>query len=109
MCSSLSGWNLYIDELSVSQPAAVSEINIAKKEFAVYPNPASSTLTITQTSGLPKGNNTANVYNMQGQLLMQHAFTGCKTEIDVQHLESGLYVLKIESEEGFWLKKFIKK
>jgi len=107
--STLSGWNLYIDEISVSLPAAISEINIAKKEFSVYPNPASSTLTITQISGQPKGNNTAFVYDIQGQLLMQQDFSACKTEIDVQQLSNGLYVLKIQSDEGFWLKKFIKK
>jgi len=107
--STLSGWNLYIDELSVSQPAAISETSMPKKEFSVYPNPASSTLAITQISGLPQGNNTAFVYDIQGQLLMQHDFTASKTEIDVQQLANGLYILKIQSDEGFWLKKFIKK
>jgi len=106
--SDLSGWNLYLDDISVSYPADISEINEQKKQFMVYPNPASASLTITQISGFSKKENMLYVYNIQGQLLMQQMFNTFKTDIDIHNLENGLYLLKIENDEGVCLKKFVK-
>ncbi|HNW89872.1 MAG TPA: T9SS type A sorting domain-containing protein [Bacteroidales bacterium] len=108
--STLSGWNLYIDDISITLPEGISETADLKNQFTVYPNPAKDNLTIEKISGFSKPNNneTILIYNIQGKLIVQQAFNTYKSIIDLQNLEQGMYLLKVESEEGYWMKKFVK-
>ncbi len=71
----------------------------------IYPNPASNTIIIELNNNTTT---TASVYNLQGQLLMQQALTAPKTEMDIRSLPNGVYVIKLSSENGVTVKKFIK-
>lgn len=79
--------------------------------FAVSPNPASSCIIIEM--GFTEVQNFAllqcRIYDIPGTEIINKTFSGNKCSIDIRELAKGLYILKVESEKGFFVKKFIKK
>jgi hypothetical protein len=64
----------------------------------LFPNPATSTLTI-QYTGVTK-NATTSIYDMMGRLMGRYPLTGSTTTISVQHLPPGLYQCRISDGAG---------
>jgi len=108
--SDMTGWNLYIDNISVTGPAFVDDMGAVQKQYSVYPNPANNKLSVELVSGFSNklSEQTISILNLQGQLLMKESFNALKKDIDVHDLNKGMYIIKIESEEGLWIKKFVK-
>lgn len=69
-------------------------------EFSIYPNPATDYLTV---SGLDAANVT--VYDMQGKLLISTNLTNTD-QLDLRSLESGTYLLEINSSQTRSIHKF---
>ncbi|MGE0635695.1 MAG: T9SS type A sorting domain-containing protein [Bacteroidia bacterium] len=87
------------------QSSALSINTLNSTHFTLYPNPASTTLTIQSTVNSPQ--TTVTIYNTQGQQVYQslnHPIT--KSQIDISQFPSGLYYLHLQSEEGVAVKKF---
>ena len=72
-------------------------------DITVYPTPATDILIIET---LQKA--TIEITNIQGQLIKTIATTGNKTNIDVSAFPSGLYLIKVKTENNISVKKFIK-
>lgn len=83
-------------------------ISEAKRlNFDMYPNPASQELTIQ----LPSDSNKATVqfYDYIGRLALTKTITSSNEKIDVNALNSGVYILKVLSNDKIGSQKFIKK
>jgi uncharacterized protein (TIGR02145 family) len=72
------------------------------KELNIFPNPATTTLTI---EGLTQ-KTTAEVYDISGKLLLCKPL-GTNT-IDISSLETGLYFIKLTTADGSVVRKFVK-
>ncbi len=78
-----------------------------KNEFQLYPNPTKDKLFLSTTSSAE--NLKIKIYNIEGKLLSNLNLEN-QTSLDVSNLESGIYFLNIEDENGNKaIKKFIKK
>lgn len=75
-----------------------NDINVA-----IYPNPATDKLIIESPQQA-----TIEIANIQGQLIETLATTGTKTNIDISMLAKGMYFVKVKTEKGVAVKKFIK-
>ncbi|MBW2938539.1 T9SS type A sorting domain-containing protein [Aureisphaera sp. CAU 1614] len=75
-----------------------------QQNILISPNPASKTLFITSENLQMEQ---LSVFNLSGQKVME--LKEVATEIDVSSLQNGIYFLKITSEEGTAIKKFVKK
>jgi hypothetical protein len=71
--------------------------------FSLYPNPASTTITIETTA---KGS--LSIHNTSGQQLLQQDITGPATTIDVGNLPGGVYFVRLSWEKNVSVGKFIK-
>ena len=87
---------------SVNQPI------IHNSEFIIYPNPANDNITIENTSSTTNQDEMISIYNIQGQLLLQQLMQQQKAEINVSGFAGGIYILKIKTENGVEIKKFVK-
>lgn len=74
--------------------------------FEIYPNPANNTITIECTS-ITEGQ-TISIYDIHGQLLIQHPILQVKTNISITRLVKGMYYVKVKTEKEVEVKKFIK-
>lgn len=91
------GW--IIDDIrffSVDIPGSVFE-NIVP-QFNLFPNPASTNLTISPDSY--QTNLTVSLYNSQGQLcLIEKGISGDQFQIDCSSVEKGFYFLNLQSDK----------
>ena len=73
---------------------SVSETNY--HPLTIYPNPTTSTISIQLPENNLKATHTR-IYDMTGRLVHQHPFN---PNMDVSHLDSGTYIVVVETEEG---------
>jgi hypothetical protein len=104
---------MYDDTLSQSQinnlynaPFASINEKRAIQKVITYPNPANSTITI---SDLPKDAQSFSITDITGKIVTQNIITG--TVFDIIYLTSGLYMINILSEDNIIIArgKLIKK
>lgn len=71
----------------------------------LFPNPATTFLNINSTSELVS----VQVFNTVGQTVYTTAASGNSLQINTQSLEAGLYIVQIQTRNGFETQKFMKK
>jgi uncharacterized delta-60 repeat protein len=76
----------------------------SEKYFTLYPNPANHTLSIYKNLNIEV--TSYSVYNSIGQLIMVR--TGADQPIDVSHLPTGNYFIKVATDKGTANLRFIK-
>jgi hypothetical protein len=87
-------------------PLSVEEISPTDNRITLYPNPSSGNLKIKTT--LDFGASIISVYDLNGRKVFSREQTIFETtELNVSKLSSGVYVLKIDSENYAFNKKFI--
>lgn len=90
---------------SSDSPSIVAESN---KAFSVFPNPTTQNL-INVESGNIKGNKVIRVVNAEGKNVLEKTSNESSTQLDLNGLSYGLYLLSITSEDGnVVFSKFIK-
>jgi len=77
-------------------------------QFMVFPNPASTKITIEIHPPNTLQNSFVSVFSITGQLLMQKAIVKPQTDIDISELAKGFYFLKMESNDKTDVMKFVK-
>ncbi|MBQ6071633.1 MAG: T9SS type A sorting domain-containing protein [Bacteroidales bacterium] len=77
----------------ITLPQTVGVDNITTEEFEIYPNPVQNTLHIHSGVG---GQHPYQLYTLDGRLLLKGVCQEDET-LNLQHLPSGLYLLKIGS------------
>jgi PKD repeat protein len=74
-----------------------------KYNIKIYPNPATDDLTIETPERA-----TIEIYNIEGQIIKSFSAGDNTTTIDVSTLARGMYFVKMKSDNGVGVKKFIK-
>lgn len=88
------GQRTLIDDVSVNyNPLGVNFLD-NKTQLNIFPNPTSNHLTINHSKSL-----SASIYSLDGRLLLTQSLAYNKI-IDVNHLESGAYLVCLKDENG---------
>ncbi len=85
-------------------PSSISE-NSINNDFEIYPNPTTAELNINNMEDRIITNIT--LIDVSGKMVMNTRSLGNST-LNVQSLENGVYFIKIETENGTALKRFVK-
>ncbi len=112
-----TNYNLYIGDLlnfrirkANGGPTAVPQIS-ASGNFAVYPNPANSTLNIQFSGTFTSGNNTIEIEDMIGRTIASYnknVEPNYTFSTDISTLATGMYFIKISNATSYSVLKFIK-
>lgn len=86
----------------VYEPGQSAIAEVLNLTTQIYPNPAQNQLTVNSMSLI----NHIEIYTVSGQKVGEVSANGNKVEMAVSHLASGLYVMKIRTDEGIATKKF---
>jgi hypothetical protein len=95
-------------------PPLINEIPLPEETPAwfhaqLYPNPASSSMTLDVAYDIRWIGTTLSVTNLQGQLVMQLTINSKAQRIDISQLRSGMYILSGKKDDGSVIKqKFMK-
>jgi len=85
-------------------PVGLNTVN-ATKFTSIYPNPATTELTVKMNRQLFSK---AIIVNTLGQQLHSTSLTNTETKIDVRALPSGIYYIRLEGASGMDFRKFVK-
>jgi hypothetical protein len=102
--SSIEVGQLYHENACSTAGIELQESNKSENQIKVYPNPAQDQLMI---EGL-KQNSSIEIINIQAQTIERLTITNTNATIDLSKLSSGIYMLKIKSDTGIAVKRFVK-
>jgi hypothetical protein len=105
-------WQLIAVSASASmRTAATAEQIIPDEEIAinVYPNPATSMVTITLAGSYKDGNKIVDLLDISGKTVLSEKFSGTMHTLNMGALPQGMYMLKVRSNNKLIVKKVIRK
>lgn len=80
-----------------------------ENSLVIYPNPFSSSITVSVVSSSGVENSALAIYNILGEVVFEtDASHSLSMTIDMSELASGIYFIKVTSDEGVIMKKVIK-
>jgi len=89
----------HVRVFDLTDALSIKEFNLLG--FNIYPNPAQTQITIQLQEGIKL--NQATIYNTLGQFIS----TSKDNIINTSHLSPGMYLIKIETNQGKATKQFI--
>jgi len=94
------GFKLYIDDINIRKDDATSVNELNSQNFQIYPNPFNDIIQISADFNFEK----IELRNLNGQLLL----STCQNSMDVSSLQSGYYIVSLNSNNQVFNKKVLK-
>jgi hypothetical protein len=94
---------LFVDNVYFSDVAMANQ-SFANTSVKIYPNPASTSITLENESAIES----VSIYNVVGQEVKTAAPNSNTITLDISNLETGIYVIKSISEGRTSTSKFVK-
>jgi hypothetical protein len=98
-CVSEDAWIFMVDDISIDFTVGVPETPVA--EVGLYPNPASDFVRISAGAGMKE----VHIFNYLGQNVYSQAVSGNNLTLSTTGLESGVYVIRIRTDQGDVVRK----
>jgi beta-glucanase (GH16 family) len=97
-----------VDYVRVYQQTALETPNVLKgNDLVLFPNPVSDELTLKSNGNLIGA--TISINSLLGQELETFTLNSEEKMLNLNHYQSGIYILKVNSSKGIQSYKFIKK
>lgn len=107
----LNGWNYYrlraIDKLGKQQLSQIIKVWFGVgQQIRISPNPASEKIRISFSE--PSSISEIDIVNISGQVLKHISAVQFNNEINISHLQAGMYYVRISGKNGLTTTSFIK-
>lgn len=96
----------HLTRLDFNSYLSVEENELPNNSYTIYPNPATDILTITTDESFDYA--IGKIFNMNGALISQNKLSETINTVNIASLAKGVYILKIETNKGFYTKRVIK-
>jgi len=97
----------YVDDISFTFTVGINEPSKDNMSIAVYPDPAINNIAI-YARDLRSTIYDIRIYDVIGNLILEKNSINNKTSIDVSTFSSGIYFVKVKTEKGMAVEKFLK-
>lgn len=105
-CTSADAYLLLVDDFKVTA-TALSINDVFSSKFEMYPNPANSIVSISNSDSILVNN--VSLTDLNGRTIKNVNLNGVSSaEINVSDLASGIYFMNINTDQGIATKKFVK-
>ncbi len=84
-------------------PAGIEDMDAAASSVSVYPNPVQDILNVVSMNKIEK----LQIYNAMGQIVFEENTHNLQAKIHVDFLNSGNYIIKVETGKGSITKKLL--
>ncbi len=98
----IDGANVEINRVQIVDPATLGTEEFVANDFLIYPNPASEFINIKSLEGA-----NIEIYNIVGKMVKSEVSQSNDHAMNVSNLNSGIYLLKLTSEDKSATKKLI--
>ena len=95
-------WNLFVDDISITDATGVEENNV-NLHVMVMPNPAIDQFTILTS----ENGSMITISNALGMIVYNQKINDNKTVINTSGFQSGIYFVKVETQNGIQLQKIM--
>jgi hypothetical protein len=95
------------EEVEAACKAGLSD-NSSTNIITIFPNPASTIITISLPTTTPVDNTTLSIYNVNAQQVISRRIREPQTDIDISALPSGVYYARITNDRTVNVGKFIR-
>jgi hypothetical protein len=99
----MPGNEFFVDDISFTFPVGIIEPGKDSQSIYIFPNPATESVTIETPQ-----NTIIEILNLPGQVIKSVHAVSNKTNIDISSFPDGIYFVKLKTESGVEVKKFIK-
>lgn len=103
--SDILSYSWFIDNVKVVATDTITSVNENYLETKMYPNPVNNILTISAEEEIQS----ISIYNILSVKVMEAVINNKETVIDLSKLESGMYLIEIQSNNDKSTKSLIKK
>jgi hypothetical protein len=93
--------NKFVNPLGVPEKQYFSNLNLQ-----IFPNPSSSFITVSLKVNY--SGSTLSIFNLNGQEILRQTIFETKTQIDISHLPSGIYIVRVMNEREVKVGKIVK-
>lgn len=83
--------------------------NLSGKDLYLSPNPTNGALAVTVSGNAKWGDGTITVYNITGNIVLQQAWDGNSTMLDLLSCQKGMYLIKFQNREKAEMHKIVVK
>ena len=90
---------LYFDDFAVTEGVGINDV---ENNVSIYPNPATEVLNVNANSNIQS----VEVLNIMGQTIQSYSANDNNTQINISNLANGVYMVKINTENGVVNQKF---
>lgn len=95
---------LFLDTLGFTSTLATDQFDAL--EISVYPNPANDLVTISNTTNAIISN--VEMTDLNGRIVKNTSLNATEGQINISDLSTGVYLMKVSSDQGSTTKKIIK-
>jgi hypothetical protein len=88
----------YIHTVNMDNPLRVASVNSKDFNMQAYPNPAKNVVAVTVT-GTRNGDSYLSLTDATGKLIQKVAVTDATTQLNVENLASGIYLIKYNDDK----------
>ncbi len=89
-------------------PSSVFDLKDYADNIKLYPNPANDLINLETIQCATSDSYFIEITTIQGQLIKSMELKDINTSIDISGLQSGVYIVKVETEKEITVKKFVK-
>lgn len=95
-------------QVRMTATSAVGVSEALKGQISIFPNPASDKITIKLSDKAPSVSTTVTVYDLVGRQLWAQKMADKTLELDMSSLAKGVYLVKINADNGIYTEKIIR-
>lgn len=101
------GNNVFVDDINISGIVGLKENKNSLSNVFVYPNPNEGILNV-ELGILNDSNSSIQIFNSLGQLFIEEPLLMKHSTFNIQHFPSGIYFVKISTDNGSRVVKVVK-
>lgn len=100
-------FNLYIDDIEITEDGINNVLQEKTEIFSIYPNPANDIIYL-KTNAADASDFVVEICDMQGKIIIETTMNGCDKSLNIEMLETGIYFINIRGENAIKNYRFVK-
>jgi hypothetical protein len=101
-------YNYVVRKVTNAEQAGIAKLKNQNNELSIYPNPAKDILNIQISQSNNSDIKTIEIFNMIGESVYRQVTSTLNCQINITDLFAGVYLLKVETNNGIETKQIIK-
>ncbi|GIZ09738.1 leucine-rich repeat domain-containing protein [Flavobacterium sp. UMI-01] len=100
-----TGWSAFLDANIIEDPTLSTKNFQLESNWDFYPNPTKELITVKSKQSEKAA---IAVYDLNGRVVLQQEVTDSESQINLSNVSSGIYLFKVKTDTGEFVKRIVK-